>query len=202
MVHWRTRGEEFGESNNLHNNEPGTIDNEYTQSTPYHGEKDDLDLNFTKNETIDIDGARLYLLCGHIKELENGGNDQSKFHARQKQQRQREEATQEEPARQEEDVCVVWNHVPEEITLHRTASSISYKFAMAVDTQAVNVRQEMMDGKVYMIHSLSRWMLRLSRRIFMKLSCWFCFRKLFILLFNYARFVSLRLGWRLAVDVP
>lgn len=167
-----TRRGTFGESNNLHNNEPGIIGNENTQSTPYQGEKDDLDLNFTENKTIDIDGTRLYLLCGRVKELENGGNERAKFHVKQKQQqRQREDATQGEPAKQEEDVCVVWNHVPEEITLSRAASSISYKFAMAVDTQAVNVRQEMMDGKVYMIHSLSRWMRKLSQRIFMKLSC-------------------------------
>lgn len=129
--------------NNFHNNEPKSVDNENLRSTPYSGDEKD-DLNFTKNETIDFDGARLYLVCGHIKELENVGE----FNENQQQRRQREEATEEEPAQQEEDVCVLWNHVPEEITLHRTASSISYKFVMAVDTQAVDVRQEVMDGNV------------------------------------------------------
>lgn len=125
----------------IHNNKKEfRFDNENHRSPPYNvGEKDDL--TFTKNETIDIDNARLYLVCGHIKELENGGKGQNE-------KQQREEATEEEPLRQEEDVCVLWNHVPEEITLHRMASSISYKFVMAVDTQAVDVRQEMMDGNV------------------------------------------------------
>lgn len=133
--------------NNFHNNEPESVDNENLRSTPYNADEKD-DLNFTKNETIDFDGARLYLVCGRIKELENGGKEQSGEFNEEKQQqnRQREEATEEEPTRQEEDVCVVWNHVPEEITLNRTASSISYKFVMAVDTQAVDVRQEMIDG--------------------------------------------------------
>lgn len=135
----RSGGESLGnddKSNNSHNNKPKIVNNNNFQSTPGTGEKDDL--KFTKNETIDVDGARLYLLCGHIRELENGGNEYNE-------QRQR---SQGEPARQEEDVCVLWNHVPEEITLRRTASSISYKFAMAVDTQAADVRQEMMDGNV------------------------------------------------------
>jgi hypothetical protein len=128
---------------NVNRRSPGENFNENFQSTPNTGEKDDL--NFTQNETIDCHGARLYLLCGRIKELETGGSDDIVS-----------EATEEEPARQEEDICVLWNHVPEEITLNRTASSISYKFAMAVDTQAGHVRQEMMDGNVNfnMIHSL------------------------------------------------
>lgn len=134
-------------SNNFHNNEPHIdINNNNFQSTPNAGMKDDL--MFTKNETIDVDGARLYLLCGHIRELENGGNGENEQSEYNEKRQQREEATEEEPARQEEDVCVLWNHVPEEITLKRTASSISYKFAMAVDTQAADVRQEMMNGNV------------------------------------------------------
>lgn len=124
------------ESNNLSNNEPN---NKNSQSTPHTDEKDDL--IFNKNETIDFDGVRLYLRCGRIKELENGGNERNKLEFN-----EREEATEEEPTRQEEDVCVLWNHVPEEITLNQEASSISYKFVMAVDTQEIHVRQEMMDG--------------------------------------------------------
>lgn len=131
-------------SNNSHNNEPGVVDNGNFQSTPYTAEKNDL--KFTKNETIDCDGIRLYLLCGRVRESENGGKERSEYNEKQRQRR--EEATEEEPARQEEDVCVLWNHVPEEITLKRTASSISYTFAMAVDTQAADVRQEMSDGNV------------------------------------------------------
>lgn len=121
-------------SNNSHNNKPKIVNNNNFQSTPGTGEKDDL--KFTKNETID--GGRLYLLCGRIREPEDGGNEYNEQRL----------GSQGEPARQEEDVCVLWNHVPEEITLGGTASSISYKFAMAVDTHADDVRLEMMEGNV------------------------------------------------------
>lgn len=134
-----------GELCNKSSESPHNEDLKNFQSTPYSYTlnigKDDLE--FTKNETIDFDDTRLYLLCGHIKELENGGKERNNFNEKQQQR-----LTEEEPERQEEDVCVLWNHVPEEITLRRAASSISYKFAMAVDTQAVDVRQEMMDGNV------------------------------------------------------
>lgn len=140
MVRRARRNSSFNDKSNIsHNNKPQIVNSNDYQSSPYT-EKDDL--KFTKNETIDVDGARLYLLCGCTREPENGGKE------RNNEKQQREEATEEEPARQEEDVCVLWNHVPEEITLQRTASSISYKFAMAVDTQAADVRQEMMDGNV------------------------------------------------------
>lgn len=89
------------------------------------------DLEFTKNETIHFNECDFQLLCGHIMEMEV------------------KEASQEEATmRQKEDVCVLWNHVPEEITLSKTASSISYKFVMAVDTIVADVRQEMIDGNV------------------------------------------------------
>jgi hypothetical protein len=89
------------------------------------------DLKFTKNETIHLnDSGDFQLLCGHIMEKEG--------------------FTGEEPMRQEEDVCVLWNHVPEELTLDTTASSISYKFVMAVDIQEADVRQEIVDGKCVM----------------------------------------------------
>lgn len=134
----RLRNNNDGKSNNFDNKRGNNF-----QSTPYTSEKDDL--KFTKNETIDFDGARLFLLCGQIRELENGGNVNNE---KRRQQQRREEATEGEPARQEEEVCVLWNHVPEHLTLERTASSISYKFAMAVDKEAADVRQEMMDGNV------------------------------------------------------
>lgn len=106
-------------------------------------EKHEDDLNFTKNETIDFDGNRLYLLCGQIRQLEDEVEE-----AKESKKSRRKEATEEEPTKQEEDVCVLWNHVPEEIALNRTASSISYKFVMVVDKEAADVRQEMMNGNV------------------------------------------------------
>ena len=59
-----------------------------------------------------------------------------------------ERLTQEEPIHQEENACVLWNHVPERLTLSKMASSISYKFVMAVDVHEADVRQEMIDGNV------------------------------------------------------
>lgn len=43
-------------------------------------------------------------------------------------------------------VCVVWNHVPEEITLEPTAQSASYKFIMTVDRDLLVAEQEMRTG--------------------------------------------------------
>lgn len=87
------------------------------------------DLEFTKNETIHaVGGVDFQLLCGHIMEREGLSEEESAM-------------------RQEEDVCVLWNHVPEELTLSKTASSISYKFAMAVDGVEADVRQEIVDGE-------------------------------------------------------
>lgn len=86
------------------------------------------DLKFIKNETIRFNETDFQLLCGHIME--------------------KERLTQEEPIHQQENVCVLWNHVPEEITLGKMASSISYKFVMAVDIHEADVRQEMIDGNV------------------------------------------------------
>lgn len=88
------------------------------------------DLEFTKNETIHFNECDFQLLCGHIMETERAG------------------LTEEEPIRQEENACVLWNHVPEELTLEKMASSISYKFVMAVDVHEADVRQEMIDGNV------------------------------------------------------
>jgi hypothetical protein len=86
------------------------------------------DLEFTKNETIHFGECDFQLLCGHIMEVER--------------------LTEEEPIRQEENVCVLWNHVPEELALEKMASSISYKFVMAVDVHEADVRQEMIDGNM------------------------------------------------------
>jgi hypothetical protein len=86
------------------------------------------DLEFTKNETIHFSECDFQLLCGHIVETER--------------------LTGEEPIRQEENVGVLWNHVPEELALEKMASSISYKFVMAVGVHEADVRQEMIDGNV------------------------------------------------------
>lgn len=107
----------------IHQNISGSNINNETQAAQA---KDDLE--FTKNETIHFNENDFQLLCGHIMEMER--------------------LTEEEPIHQEENVCVLWNHVPEQLTLSKMASSISYKFVMAVDVHEADVRQEMIDGNV------------------------------------------------------
>lgn len=111
----------------------------------------DNDIDFYKNETLEFDGQQLNLLCGHINQREfdddNDDNDDEDAYF------DDSEAKRAKAAKQEEDVCVLWNHVPEQITLSRSESSISYKFVMVVDKAEADVTQEMNNGKceVYMI---------------------------------------------------
>lgn len=108
------------------------------------------DFDFYKNETFEFDGQQLNLLCGHInqREFDDDNDDEDDYY-------DDSEARRVKATKQEEDVCVLWNHVPEQITLSRSESSISYKFVMVVDKAEADVRQEMMNGKceVYMIFS-------------------------------------------------
>jgi hypothetical protein len=107
------------------------------------------DFYFTKNETMNIDGNKLYLMCGQIRELEDENAEKMKNNISSKKWKSgRREEIHEKSTKQEKDVCVLWNHVPEEITLNRAASSISYKFVMVVDKKATDVKQEMMNGNV------------------------------------------------------
>ncbi|XP_055589644.1 uncharacterized protein LOC129741860 [Uranotaenia lowii] len=41
-------------------------------------------------------------------------------------------------------VCVLWNHVPEELTLERSEQSVSYRFIMTVDESAKVARDELL----------------------------------------------------------
>nr|XP_029728045.1 protein-glucosylgalactosylhydroxylysine glucosidase-like [Aedes albopictus] len=43
-------------------------------------------------------------------------------------------------------VCVLWNHVPEELTLKRSERTVSYKFIMTADESAGVARQELTDA--------------------------------------------------------
>lgn len=116
---------------NNNNNNNDDIEDTVAAATASLNNTESIDLEFTKNETIHVAGRTFQLLCGHIMETEG--------------------LTEEEQAmRQEEDACVLWNHVPEELTLSKMASSISYKFVMAVDGEEADVRQEIVDGKMYM----------------------------------------------------
>ncbi|XP_055591890.1 protein-glucosylgalactosylhydroxylysine glucosidase-like isoform X2 [Uranotaenia lowii] len=43
-------------------------------------------------------------------------------------------------------VCVLWNHVPEELTLERSEQSVSYRFIMTVDESAKVARDELLQA--------------------------------------------------------
>lgn len=52
----------------------------------------------------------------------------------------------EDPAQQRQQprhVCVLWNHVPEELTLERSERTVSYKFIMTADESASRARREL-----------------------------------------------------------
>lgn len=44
-------------------------------------------------------------------------------------------------------VCVVWNHVPERLTLPRTERTVTLTFLMSVDGDAARARNELRTGK-------------------------------------------------------
>ncbi|EAT35267.1 AAEL012555-PA [Aedes aegypti] len=67
---------------------------------------------------------RVYQTCGTTRELEDPEHHRN-------QQRQ---------------VCVLWNHVPEELTLERSESTVSYKFIMTADESANLARQDLTDA--------------------------------------------------------
>ncbi|XP_021701920.1 protein-glucosylgalactosylhydroxylysine glucosidase isoform X2 [Aedes aegypti] len=67
---------------------------------------------------------RVYQTCGTTMELEDPEHQRN-------QQRQ---------------VCVLWNHVPEELTLERSESTVSYKFIMTADESANLARQDLTDA--------------------------------------------------------
>lgn len=45
-------------------------------------------------------------------------------------------------------VCVLWNHVPEEIILKNDKKIMSFKFVMTLDDDFRVAKQEMIDGKI------------------------------------------------------
>lgn len=44
-------------------------------------------------------------------------------------------------------VCVLWNHVPERLTLKRSERTVSYKFIMTADESASRARRDLEQGK-------------------------------------------------------
>lgn len=120
------------------NNLPGDIHIGIIQSITFPGSED---IAFNPTETIFISpGAEptamnfgneysvveVYQTCGTTVELEDPDHQHQQRH-----------------------VCVLWNHVPEELTLKRSERTVSYKFIMTADESASLARQELTDGKRY-----------------------------------------------------
>lgn len=78
------------------------------------------------------------MLLGRIKELENG--PESFNHQQSADKNQLEE------------VFVLWNQVPDEITLENGRDSKQFTFAMAIDGEKSLVMQEIMDSKCENLH--------------------------------------------------
>ncbi|CAO1329983.1 unnamed protein product, partial [Diamesa serratosioi] len=107
------------------------------------------DIEFIENKTIHLFDMEFQLLCGHTIELEM---ENQKYQSNRDQQERR---TEEEPTAKEhhdnekeeelKEVCVLWNTVPDEITLQQQALTVSYKFVMTLDKKYHLAKQEMMD---------------------------------------------------------
>lgn len=86
-------------------------------------DEDNYDIQFNATRQVVIRNQAVNVDCGRTLEIEDI--------VYQKETRQ---------------VCVLWNHVPEEITLKLTEQTKSYKFIMAVDEQLQVAEEEMANG--------------------------------------------------------
>ena len=141
------------------NNDNGVTNNEQPEAENIHQKTNNAnanandDIEFIENKTIHLFDMEFQLLCGHTIELEM---ENLKYQSNSDQQERR---TEEEPTAKEEhhdndeeemkELCVLWNTVPDEITLQQQASTVSYKFVMTLDKKYHLAKQEMMDGKVH-----------------------------------------------------
>lgn len=89
------------------------------------------DILFKSTKVITINNHKVYKKCGKTIELEDEKYQNITRH-----------------------VCVLWNHVPEEITLKMNKSFASYNFLMTIDEDFRLAKQEMMDGKMVILFSL------------------------------------------------
>lgn len=95
------------------------------------GDEQSEDILFDQHPThwIAQNGQRVTSRCGCIREKEVS-----------------EEEAHEESSPDDGCVCVVWNRVPEEITLVDGQTKSVYKFIMTVDRDLLVAEQEMRDG--------------------------------------------------------
>lgn len=78
------------------------------------------------------------MLLGKIKELENVPEPSS--------------GRKSADINQQEEVFVLWNHIPDEITLESEIDSKIFTFVMAIDGEESLVMQEIMDSKCESFH--------------------------------------------------
>lgn len=100
---------------------------------PGDEESEDMEFEPKKTSYWNVPGLNISCRCGTTREMEVPANDHS-----QKSSTAKESGL--------ESVCVVWNHVPEEITLEGSHQSASYKFIMTVDRDLLVAEQEMSTG--------------------------------------------------------
>ena len=82
------------------------------------------DITFNRKNIIRIKNQNVTSTCGYTNQVEYPEYQESRKH-----------------------VCVLWNHVPEEITLKEGMQVMSYRFVMTVDDALSVAEQEMIDGK-------------------------------------------------------
>lgn len=142
------------------------VDDEET--TP--AQDNEPDIKFAKERTIILGNIKVNVKCGHTTQLEYEyleKNQRNNFN-KSRMKRTTTTTTQSDdiPAkkpfqiqqrknfkeflkqkRNHYNICVLWNYVPEEITLKHNENSVSYKFVMTVDKKYHLGKQEMMNGK-------------------------------------------------------
>lgn len=104
---------------------------------PGDEESDDIKFESKKASYWNVPGEKsddkISSRCGTTREMEAPANDHPQQSSKAKESGL-------------ERVCVVWNHVPEEITLEGSHQSASYKFIMTVDRDLLVAEQEMSTG--------------------------------------------------------
>lgn len=96
-----------------------------------------FDGHSTRPNIITMSNQSITSTCGYTNEIEDPEYDEGS--------RRRHHQQQQESRKQR--VCVLWNHVPEEITLKRGMQVMSFAFVMTVDGVLSVAKQEMMDGE-------------------------------------------------------
>ena len=90
--------------------------------------------------------------CGHTIELEDEyrGNYNTYYHES-SHKNERGSKTIEHQKRNPNNLCILYNHVPEQIILKQNENTVAHKFIMTVDKKYRLAKQEMVDGKICLV---------------------------------------------------